>query len=280
MYGKGANEALIGEVLSNRRSEYVLASKCVLGHDDKGRVLDGRPEAIKRFCDASLKRLKSDVIDLYYLHRLDRSVPIEESVGAMADLVAAGKIRAIGLSEMSAETLRRAHGVHPIAAMQTEYSLWTRNAEIGVLEQCRRQGTAFVAFSPLARGFLADPRARPEAFAENDIRRGMPRFSPTHYLSNEALWTQVQALARDTEMTVSELALVWILSRASHIVAIPGTTKIDHFESNHRAAALAAPASVLDKLSEMFQPQKVAGARYPSSAQADIDTERFEFEMS
>ena len=278
LYGKGANEALIGAVLGARRSEYVLASKCVLGHDDRGRVLDGRPEAIKRFCDASLQRLKTDAIDLYYLHRLDRAVPIEESVGAMADLLAAGKIRAIGLSEMSAETLRRAHRVHPIAAMQSEYSLWTRNAEIGVLEQCRRQGTAFVAFSPLARGFLADPPVTPQAFAEQDIRRGMPRFSRAHYPDNQALWAQANTLAQAAQMSVSELALVWVLSRAPHIIAIPGTSRIEHFESNHRTAGLTAPAGVLDQLSELFQPHNVAGARYSDAAQADIDTECFAFE--
>ena len=187
LYGFGANETLIGNTIADRRSEYVLASKCGIFRNEQGvREIDGRPETIRKTCEAALGRLKTDVIDLYYLHRWDRRVPIEESVGAMADLVEAGKIRSIGLSEVSADTLRRAHAVHPIAAVQTEYSLWTRNPEIKVLDACRELGVAFVAFSPLARGFLAGTVRDADCIIQGDIRRNMPRFQEPHLTRNLA----------------------------------------------------------------------------------------------
>jgi aryl-alcohol dehydrogenase-like predicted oxidoreductase len=199
LYGFGANEELLGRVLSPHRSRFVLATKCGIWRDASGqRTIDSRPEVIARSCDESLQRLQTDVIDLFYLHRWDKRVPIEESVGAMKRLVEAGKIRAIGLSEVSAATLRKAHAVHPVAALQTEYSLWTRNAEIAVLGACRALGVGFVAFSPLARGFLCgtftDPSTELEA---KDLRRQMPRFDSTHYPANVRLIDPYRAIARD-----------------------------------------------------------------------------------
>ena len=187
IYGMGNNEKLIGEAISHRRDEFVLASKCVMGFKDGKRFLDGRPETIKAACEASLTRLQTDVIDLYYMHRPDPNVPIEESVGALAALVAEGKIRMIGLSEMSAETLRRAHAEHPISAMQSEYSLMTRNPEIAVLDACRELGVTFVPFSPVGRGYLADEPLDPNGYHESDLRKTFPRFSEPHHSANLGL---------------------------------------------------------------------------------------------
>jgi len=188
LYGFGANETLIGQVLGSQHSKFILASKGgmagVQSPDGVKRVIDGRPEAIRRNCEDSLKRLQTDVIDLYYLHRRDKKVPLEDSVGALADLVRAGKVRAIGLSEVSAATLERAHAVHPIAAVQNEYSLWSRNVEIGVLEACRSLGVALVAFSPLARAFLTGTLRDTSGFDAKDIRRAMPRFQPENFAAN------------------------------------------------------------------------------------------------
>ena len=184
LYGFGANEDLVGRTLAADRSKFVLASKCGLHGVDGKRVVDGRPETIRWSCEQSLKRLRTDVIDLFYLHRWDRKVPIEDSVGAMAELVREGKVRAIGLSEVSAATLKRAHAVHPIAALQTEYSLWTRNPEIAVLEACREIGAAFVAFSPLARGYLGAELRDPSTLDATDMRRTMPRFEAANYATN------------------------------------------------------------------------------------------------
>ncbi|MGB1025403.1 MAG: aldo/keto reductase, partial [Rhodospirillaceae bacterium] len=227
LYGFGANETLIGEAVGHRRADYLLASKCVLGRGPDGkRVIDGRPETIKATCEAALQRLRTEVIDLYYLHRLDRTVPIEESVGALVDLIAAGKIRAIGLSEMGAETLRKAHAVHPIAALQTEYSLWSREAEIAVLQACQDLGIAFVAFSPVARGFLTGTLRDLSGLPDNDIRRGMPRFQPEAYGQNLALLDVMEQAAAETGVTMAQIALAWVLGKGNHIHAIPGTTDL------------------------------------------------------
>ena len=197
LYGYGANEELVGRALKPHRARIVLASKCGIFKDDSGsRVIDGRPGTLRRTCDDSLKRLQTDVIDLYYLHRMDRSVPIEESIGALADLVREGKIRAIGVSEVSAATLRKAHAVHPVAAIQSEYSLWTRNPEIAVLDACRDLGIAFVAFSPLARGFLCGTLRDPAELEARDIRRAMPRFYSENYGRNRQLLDDVRADSR------------------------------------------------------------------------------------
>jgi aryl-alcohol dehydrogenase-like predicted oxidoreductase len=275
LYGFGANETLVGEVLAPHRRKFMLASKCGMTGVDGKRVIDGRPATLKRTCDESLKRLRTDVIDLYYLHRWDRQVPIEDSVGALADLVRAGKVRAIGLSEVSAVTLRRAHAEHPIAALQTEYSLWTRNPEIAVLDACCELGIAFVAFSPVARGFLGGALHDVSAFDAKDIRRSMPRFEPAHYAANLKLLVQAQAIAQQAGCTVAQLALAWLLARAPHIVAIPGTTRITHLEENLAASSVAPSAEVLAQVGAVINQHSVAGARYNATTQLEVDTEEF-----
>ncbi len=221
LYGFGANETLVGRVMKPHRRKFTLASKGglagVQSEDGMKRVIDGRPEAIRRNCEDSLRRLQTDVIDLYYLHRWDKKVPIEDSVGAMSDLVRAGKVRALGLSEVSAATLRKAHCVHPIAAVQTEYSLWTRNPEIAVLQACRELGASFVAFSPVARGFLCDALHDAGTLNAKDIRKTMPRFAPDTYVVNLKLLAPYKTLAREAGCTPAQLALAWLLHKAPHI---------------------------------------------------------------
>jgi len=273
VYGMGANEALIGEVLAKRRKEFTLASKCGLYIADGKRVIDGRPQTLRRSIDDSLARLKTDVIDLYYIHRLDPDTPIEDSVGELARGVEAGKIRAIGLSEMSAVTLRRAHAVHPITAMQTEYSLWTRNAEIAVLDACRELGVAFVAFSPLARGFLtAKP---PQSFQPGDIRAGMPRFQGDNYTANLKLLEPFAALAREAGCSPAQLALAWVLAQGEHIIALPGTGKLDHLADDAGADAVSLGAEALRRAGEIINRHTVHGPRYNAANQLDINTEEF-----
>ena len=278
LYGFGANETLVGKVLAPHRERFTLASKCGMSGVDGKRVIDGRPATIKRTCEAALARLQTEVIDLYYLHRWDRQVPIEDSVGALAELVREGKIRAVGLSEVSADTLRRAHAVHPIAALQTEYSLWTRNAEIAVLDACRELGISFVAFSPLGRGFLADALHTPadiDAFDAKDIRRAMPRFQGEHFAANLRLLEDYRAIARELHCTPARLALAWLLAQGEHIVPIPGTTRVAHLEDNLQAADLVLDAGVLARLDALFDRHAVAGPRYNAATQAEIDTEEF-----
>lgn len=275
LYGFGVNEELVGQVLSPHRAKFTLASKGGLHGVDGKRVVDGRPETIKWSCEQSLKRLRTEVIDLYYLHRWDQRVPIEDSVGAMADLVREGKVRAIGLSEVSAATLRRAHAVHPITALQTEYSLWTRNPEIAVLDACREIGAAFVAFSPLARGFLTGTLRDVSTLGANDIRRAMPRFQPDTYAANLKLLDGMAALATELRCTLSQLALAWLLTRAEHIIPIPGTRSIAHLQDDLGAADVKLDANTMQRLEALINPRTVAGARYDAAAQAGVDTEEF-----
>jgi len=281
LYGFGASETLVGKVLGAHRAKFTLASKCgmqgvdVAGDGKLVRVIDGRPATIKATCEAALQRLRTDVIDLYYLHRWDKSVPIEESVGALADLVRAGKIRAIGLSEVSAATLRRAHAVHPIAALQTEYSLWTRNPEIAVLQACRELGVSFVAFSPVARGFLCGP-LDVAAFDAKDIRRTMPRFSPENHAKNQALLPAYNALAAEVGCTPSQLAIAWLLRQGDDILPIPGTTNVDHLMDDLGAADVRLSPEVLARLDALINPHTVAGDRYSDQANREVDTEVFE----
>jgi aryl-alcohol dehydrogenase-like predicted oxidoreductase len=223
LYGFGANEALLGDLLAHHRERIVLTSKCGMHGIDGQRVIDGRPETIRASCEASLKRLRTDVIDLLYLHRLDPKVPVEDSVGAMAELVRDGKVRALGLSEVSAATLRRAHAVHPIAALQSEYSLRTRNPEIAVVDACRELGTAFVAFSPLARGFLGGQLRNVSRLDPKDIRRAMPRFSPENHAANLALLDAFEGEAAQLGCAPATLALAWLLHQGDDILPIPGT---------------------------------------------------------
>jgi hypothetical protein len=273
LYGFGRNESLIGTTLGPYRSRLHLASKCGMTGIDGRRVIDGRPQTLKRTCLESLSRLGTDVIDLYYLHRWDRQVPIEDSVGALAELRAAGHIRAIGLSEVSAATLRRAHAVHPIAAVQSEYSLWTRNPEVAVLEECRRLGVTLVAFAPLTRAFLLGGIERPEALLPKDIRRDMPRFAEPHFSANQRLLAPYRALAREAGCTPAQLALAWLLQRAPHVLPIPGTTRIAHLEDNVGAAAVRLEPALVARLEALVNPSTVSGPRYNAATQAEIDTE-------
>ena len=212
-------------------------------------------------------------IDLYYLHRWDRNVPLEDSLGAMRDMVTAGKVREIGLSEVSAGTLRRAHAIHPIAAVQSEYSLWSRNAEVAVLQECHRLGIAYVAFSPLGRGFLAGSITQPDSLVAGDLRRSMPRFQPPHWQTNVALLPAYRALAAEAGCTPAQLALAWLLHKAPHIVPIPGTTSIAHLDENVAAADLQLDAELLLRAEQIVNAHTVSGPRYPASTQLEIDTE-------
>ena len=280
LYGFGASETLVGKVLSSQRAKFTLASKCGMqGVDVNGdgklvRVIDGRPATLKATCEASLRRLQTDVIDLYYLHRGDKQVPVEDSVGALADLVREGKIRSIGLSEVSAATLRRAHAVHPIAAVQTEYSLWTRNPEIAVLGACRELGVSFVAFSPVARGFLCGPMDV-SAFEAKDIRRGMPRFTAENYVRNARLLPAYDQLAREAGCTPAQLALAWLLHQGTDILPIPGTTRIDHLRENLGAANVTLSDDLLARLDVLINQGSVHGDRYNDQSNREVDTEVF-----
>ena len=275
LYGFGSNEKLVGEALGDRRNDIYLASKCGMTGVDGVRVIDGRPEALMRTIDESLQNLRTDHIDLYYLHRWDKTVPIEESMGAMSEMVRQGKVGAVGLSEVSAGTLRRAHAVHPVAAVQTEYSLWTRNPEIALLQACGDSGTAFVAFSPLARGFLSGGVAGIDAMAEKDIRRGMPRFQEPNYSANQALFGSFRQLAAEADCTPGQLALNWLLAQGDNILPIPGTRSVGHLEENVKAAEINIDPAILARAGELINQNSVAGERYPTATQAEIDTEEF-----
>ena len=278
LYGFGANEELVGRALKACRADVVLASKCGIFRNGQGmRVIDGRPATLARTCDDSLRRLQTDVIDLYYLHRMDATVPIEESVGALADLVRAGKIRTIGLSEVSAATLRRAYAVHPITAIQSEYSLWTRNPEIAVLDACRELGVAFVAFSPLARGFLCGTLRDPATELEpKDIRRAMPRFYAENFARNLQLLDAYGQIAREAGCTWAQLALAWLLAKAPFIVPIPGTRSPAHAMENIDAQHVTLAPAVISAVEALINQQTVAGPRYNEPTQEEIDTEEFQ----
>lgn len=275
LYGMGANEELVGRVLKPHRSRVTIASKCGLSFAGGKRTIDSRPEAIRQVCEESLQRLGTDVIDLYYLHRWDKKTPIEESIGALAGLVQAGKIRSIGLSEVSAQTLRRAHAVHPVTAVQSEYSLWTRNPEIAVLDTCRELGTAFVAFSPIARGFLGGALLDVAGLYEKDIRRGMPRFAPDVYTANLKLLAPFMEIAKEAGCTPAQFALAWLLAKAEHVVPIPGTTSLAHLEENLAAADVRLTPVLIAKANALINQRTVTGARYNAQTQAEIDTEEF-----
>ena len=277
LYGFGANEELVGCFLKPHRRSIVLASKCGIFKDESGaRFIDGRPETLRRTCDDSLRRLQTDVIDLYYLHRVDRNVPVEESIGALSDLVRQGKIRTIGLSEVSAATLRKAHAVHPVAAVQSEYSLWTRNPEIAVLGACRELGVAFVAFSPLARGFLCGALLDPANELEpRDIRRGMPRFFSENYPKNLQLLDGYLQIAREVGCTPAQLALAWLLAKDPAIVPIPGTRHPEYAAENSAAIGVRLGASIIQRLEALINQHTVVGDRYAAAVQQEIDTESF-----
>ena len=279
LYGFGANERLVGKALKAHRQHITLCSKGgmagVTFPDGVKRVINGRPEAIRQNCEDSLSRLGTDVIDLYYLHRWDKQVPIEDSVGAMSDLVRAGKVRSIGLSEVSATTLRKAHAVHPIAALQTEYSLWTRNPEIAVLKACEELGVTFVAFSPVARGFLCGDLHDVSGLAANDIRRSMPRFAADTYAANLHLLPAYLAIAQEVGCTPAQLALAWLLHKDSKLIPIPGTQNIHHLEDNMAAAAVVLSAEQMQRLEALINQHTVKGPRYNAQSSIEVDTEEF-----
>lgn len=281
LYGFGNNETLLGNVLKGHRSKFTLASKCgmsgvdVAGDGKLVRVIDGRPETIRQACEESLRRLQTDVIDLYYLHRWDKKVPIEDSVGALAELVKKGHIRSIGLSEVSANTLRKAHAVHPIAAVQTEYSLWTRNPEIAVLDACRELGATFVAFSPVARGYLCGLLTDVSTLDAKDIRRSMPRFLPENYAANLKLLPAYNAIAREAGCSPAQLALAWLLHKAPHIIPIPGTTSVAHLHDDLGADNVSLTPELLARVEAVINQQTVVGPRYTAQATSEVDTEEF-----
>ncbi|MDP3699886.1 MAG: aldo/keto reductase [Hylemonella sp.] len=281
LYGFGANETLVGRVLKAHRSRINLASKGgmagvdVAGDGKLVRVIDGRPEAIRRNCEDSLRRLGTDVIDLYYLHRWDKKVPIEDSVGELSRLVERGLVRALGLSEVSAATLRRAHAVHPIAAVQTEYSLWTRNPEIAVLQASRDIGATFVAFSPVARGFLTGRLRDVKALDAKDIRHGMPRFEPANYAGNLKLLPAYEALAHEAGCTPAQLGLAWLLHKAPHIIPLFGTTSLEHLAENVAAADVKLSPALMAKAEGLINQHTVVGNRYSEQSNREVDTEVF-----
>ena len=282
LYGGGLNETIIGMVVKPHRDQITLCTKggMALETDPSKpqRRIDSRPEVIRRNCEESLKRLQTDVIDLYYLHRWDKTTPIEDVIGGMADLVKQGKVKSIGLSEVSADTLAKAHAVHPIAAVQSEYSLWTRNPEIALLQKCQALGVALVAFSPLGRGFLAGCFTQPkdmDQINDTDMRKKMPRFSREFISHNLALYHQFNELARESGATPAQLALAWVLSRADHVIAIPGSRQIGHLKENMLAQDLKLPKSLVERAGEIFSQHTVKGCRYDPISQAAVDTEDF-----
>jgi aryl-alcohol dehydrogenase-like predicted oxidoreductase len=273
LYGFGRNEELLGPVLRPFRGRIHLASKCGITGVDGVRVIDGRPATLVKSCHESLARLQTDVIDLFYLHRVDRKVAVEESVGALADLVKTGHIRAIGLSEVSAATLRRAHAVHPVTAVQSEYSLWTRNPEVAVLEACRELGIAFVAFSPVARGFLTGAVNTATQLLDNDIRKTMPRFEPANLPRNLELLKDFSKVATEQGCSMAQLALSWLLHKSDNIIPIPGTTHETHLIENCTAGAVKLTPRVMAHVEALINSRTVSGARYSAAAQAETDTE-------
>jgi aryl-alcohol dehydrogenase-like predicted oxidoreductase len=266
-YGPHTNEQLVGKAIAPRRDRVVLATKFGIRMDPAdpaARSICGRPDYVRAACDASLARLGVDHIDLYYQHRVDPAVPIEETVGAMAELVAAGKVRYLGLSEAGPETLRRACKVHPISALQTEYSLWTRDPEDGVLQACRELGIGFVAYSPLGRGFLTGRYRSIEDFDADDYRRMSPRFQGESFGKNLQLVDLVGELARESGITPAQLALAWVLSRGQDVVAIPGTRNRARLEENAAAAEVTLAPEALARIDAIIPPGAVVGDRYPA----------------
>jgi aryl-alcohol dehydrogenase-like predicted oxidoreductase len=272
MYGPFRNEELVGKAIKGRRDEVVLATKFgnVRGEDGAYLGISGKPEYVRKACDASLRRLGVDHIDLYYQHRVDPEVPIEDTVGAMSALVKAGKVRFLGLSEAAPQTIRRAHKVHPITALQTEYSLWTRDVEGDVLSTVRELGIGFVAYSPLGRGFLSGQFRKPEDIPADDWRRNNPRFQGDNFFRNLELVKRVEEIAREKKATPSQLALAWVLSRGKDIVPIPGTKRRKYLEENAAATAIRLSADDLRRIDEVAPVGAAAGERYPATSMRTV----------
>lgn len=275
-YGKGENEKLVGQAIRASRHEVVLASKFGLVTSPSGpaTAVDGRPERAKAACDESLRRLGLDEIDLYYLHRVDPNVPIEESVGAMSELVHEGKVRYLGLSEAGPASIRRAHKIHPIAALQSEYSLWCREPETTVLPTLRELGVGFVPFSPLGRGFLSGAIKDVEALAPNDARRKFPRFQGDNFQRNLTLLERLETMAESKHCTVPQLALAWVLAKSPTNVPIPGTKRVRYLEDNAAAANISLTPDEVTSLDEAFPIGNAAGDRYPSESMRLLETEQ------
>ncbi len=273
MYGPFTNERLLGKALRGRREKAVVATKFGNERDESGAYLgvNGRPEYVHRACDASLARLGVDVIDLYYQHRVDPEVPIEDTVGAMKELVEAGKVRYLGLSEAGPETIRRAHAVHPISALQTEYSLWSREPEEAILDTVRELGIGFVAYSPLGRGFLTGALRSPDDLAENDYRRHLPRFQGASFEKNLELVDAVRGMAADKGLTPAQLALAWLLHRGADIVPIPGTTRPERVDENVAAVGVRLEADEIARLDFVVPPGAASGTRYPERTMATLN---------
>jgi aryl-alcohol dehydrogenase-like predicted oxidoreductase len=273
MYGSGRNEELLGRALRDRRDRAVIATKFAIQRGEGGSFtgISGRPEYVKAAAEASLRRLGVETIDLYYQHRVDRSVPIEDTVGAMAELVKEGKVRWLGLSEASPATIRRAHAVHPISALQTEYSLWSRDPEGELLRVCEELGITFVAYSPLGRGFLTGAITKAEDLAANDYRRQAPRFVGENLAVNRALVAKVEELARARGITAAQLALAWLLARSPRVVPIPGTRKVARLEENAGAAEVRLTADELGAIERILPPGAAAGLRYPEANMALVN---------
>jgi aryl-alcohol dehydrogenase-like predicted oxidoreductase len=263
-YGLGKNEELVGRAIKDRRDEVVLATKFGLKREDGTRTVENSPEYIRAACDASLQRLGVDHIDLYYMHRRNPDVPIEESVGTMAELVEQGKVRHLGLSEVSAETLRKAASVHPIAALQSEYSLFTRDLEAEILPAAREVGTALLAYSPISRGLLSGSLPSPEQLSDDDFRKRMPRNVGEDGAHNAALAAEVKKIADAAGITLAQLALAWLLAQGDDIVPIPGTKRLKYLEENAAAADITLTAEQLGALARAVPADAVRGARYPS----------------
>ena len=273
MYGPFINEELVCRAIAGKRDQVVLATKCGIVRDPKNpgvRGIDGTPAYIRKSCEGSLKRLGVEVIDLYQLHRVDARTPIEESVGAMAALVKEGKVRFIGLSEAAPQTLERAHQVHPLASVQSEYSLWSRDVEDGVLEVCERLGIGFLAYSPLGRGFLTGQIKRIEDLAADDFRRNSPRFQPENFQKNLNLVTLIEGMAAKKKCTPSQLALAWLLARKPFIVPIPGTKRRTYLEDNAGAVNVSLNVEEMKAIDQTFPPQIASGERYPPSAMGSV----------
>jgi aryl-alcohol dehydrogenase-like predicted oxidoreductase len=273
MYGPHTNEILVGKAIKDRRDKVTIATKfgIVRSDDPAKRAINGKPEYVKASCEGSLKRLDVDVIDLYYLHRVDPNTPIEDTVGAMAELVKEGKVRYIGLSEASPETIRKGHAVHPLSALQSEYSLWTRDHERGSLRTCRELGIGFVAYSPLGRGFLTGAIKSPDDFADDDFRKHNPRFQGENFYHNIRLVDKITEMAKEKGCTPSQLALAWVMAQGKDIFPIPGTKRVKYLEENAKAADVKLTDEDLEAIEAIAPPGFAAGDRYPAASMASVN---------
>jgi aryl-alcohol dehydrogenase-like predicted oxidoreductase len=273
VYGMGKNEELVGKALRVRRKDVVIATKFgnVRDNEGKWRGVNGRPEYVRAACETSLRKLRMDVIDLYYQHRVDPAVPIEDTVGAMADLVQQGKVRFLGLSEAAPQTIRRAHAIHPIAALQTEYSLWTRDVEQEILPVCRELNIAFVAYSPLGRGFLTGKIPSMETLLPDDTRRNQPRFQGEHITNNIRFLQRLEPIAKHKQCTMAQLALAWVLGRGNDIIPIPGTKRRRYLEENIGALSVRLTQEEIDRIDEAAPPGVASGSRYPEQAMSAVN---------